>query len=215
MKTDTLEIYDDLQQKLMNAAFRPGEKLKPAALQGEYGCSANTVRDVLLRLSKVGLVSFEAQRGFRVKSATVAACNDITRFRILLEQEGASLSMRNGGIKWEAELSASHHALVHIETQMRNQGDTPEDIPLWSEVERQFHDTLISACGSAILRETHGNIYMQFRQQMVNLTRDFGTSYFDTIIVEHRAILNAALSRDEAACRQAIFDHMKRNIREN
>ena len=69
MRVETPDIYADLQQKLMNAAFRPGEKLKPADLQGTYGCSANTIREILLRLTNVGLVTFEVQHrpGYRIK----------------------------------------------------------------------------------------------------------------------------------------------------
>ena len=214
MRVETPDIYADLQQKLMNAAFRPGEKLKPAELQGEYGCSANTIREVLLRLTSMGLVTFETQRGFRVAGATQAACNDITRFRILLEQEGASGSMRLGGLKWESDLAAAHHKLVHIEHEIAREGELNTYIALWTEAERNFHETLISACGSPILSEIYARIYLQFRQQMVNLERHFGESYFHTIIVEHQAILDAALSRDEAACRLAIYNHLKRNIRE-
>lgn len=214
MRVETPDIHADLQKKLMNAAFRPGEKLKPAELQGAYGCSANTIREILLRLTNIGLVTFESQRGFRVAETSQARCNDITRFRILLEQEGAAASMRLGGLKWEADLAAAHHALVHIEHQIARDGELNDNIELWSEAERNFHETLISACGSEVLRETYSRVYLQFRQQMVNLERDFGPSYFHTVISEHQAILDAALSRDEAACRLAIYNHLKRNIRE-
>lgn len=214
MRVDTPYIYLDLQQKLMNAGFESGEKLKPAELQGAYGCSANTIREVLLRLTSIGLVTFEAQRGFRVAEATQKACNEITRFRILLEQEGAAASMRLGGLRWEAEMAAAHHALVHIEHEIAREGSLDDNIALWSDAERRFHETLISACDSRVLRDAYARVYLQFRQQMVNLERDFGRSYFRTITDEHQAILGAALSRDEAACRQAIYDHLKRNIRE-
>lgn len=214
MRVETPDIYLDLQQKLMNAAFTPGEKIKPAELQGIYGCSANTIREILLRLSNIGLVTFEAQRGFRVAAANQAACNDITRFRIMLEQEGAAASMRLGGLQWESDLAASHHKLVHIEREIVREGELKDYITLWSAAERDFHQTLISACGSDVLRETYQRIYLRFRQQMVNLERQFVQSYFETVTSEHGRILEAALSRDEAACRLAIYDHLKRNIRE-
>ena len=98
MRVETPEIYSDLQRRLMTADFPPGQKLKPTDLQGIYGCSANTVGDVLLQLAKVGLVDFEMQRGFRVRAATPERRRDVTRFRILLEQEGARLSMLGGGV---------------------------------------------------------------------------------------------------------------------
>lgn len=212
MSIDTNEIYVDLQRKLITAVLEPGAKLKPSELQGQYGCSSNKVRDVLLRLSKVGLVEFEIQRGFRAKASTPELRHDVTKFRILLEQEGAALSMVNGGVQWEAKLSAAHHKLSHIETQIELGDDVQPYMGLWSDAEMEFHETLISSCESALLRETYGNIYAQFRQQMVSQERDFGSNYFRKIIKEHQAILDAALARDVTACRKSIYDHLKRNL---
>ncbi|MEO0990525.1 MAG: GntR family transcriptional regulator, partial [Pseudomonadota bacterium] len=192
--------------------FDPGERLKPADLQGEYGCSANTVRDVLLRLSKVGLVDFEMQRGFRARDRSPELRSDVTRFRILLEQEGAILSMRYGGLEWEAQLSAAHHKLSHIESQVNKANSIDAFLPIWSDAEIEFHSTLISSCQSPLLIETYANVYAQFRQQVV--TSEYGRkrSFSTSVIFEHKAILDAALARDETACRAAIHDHLKRHL---
>lgn len=211
-RTNTNDIYIDLKRKLMTAHFRPGEKLKPLVLQGHYGCSANTVREVLLRLAKVGLVDFELQRGANAKHATPELRHDVTKFRILLEQEGAALSIQYGGVAWEASLSAAHYKLRHIETKIEADGDVHPHLELWSDAELEFHGTLISECRSPILRETYQNIYAQFRQQMISQERGFNSSFFRSIIDEHQAILDAALSRDPDACKAAIFDHLKRHL---
>lgn len=212
MRIETSEIYDDLQRKLVTATFQPGEKLKPAELQGRFGCSANTVRDVLLRLTTVGLVKFEMQRGFRASDTSPEQRSDVTRFRILLEQEGASLSMTYGGVEWEARLSAAHHRLSHIESHIVAVEEVEPHMDLWSDAEFAFHETLISGCRSPLLRQTYSGIYLQFRQQMVSQERDFGTNYFEAIITEHQAILDAALARDVEACKAALYDHLKRNL---
>lgn len=212
MRVETPQIYADLQHKLITAHFAPREKLKPADLQSAYGCSANTVRDVLLQLSKVGLVEFEIQRGFRVAEVSDSRRHDVARFRILLEQDGAVRSMQQGGLAWEAALSAAHHKLKHIESQVQLDGQMEPHMDLWSDAELEFHETLISACGSPLLRETYAKIYVQFRQQMIALEYADMPIYFDKIIAEHQAILDAALARDEAACRAAIADHLKRHV---
>ncbi len=212
MRIDSTEIYEDLQRRLMTAAFKPGERLKPADLQGAYGCSANTVRDVLLRLSKVGLVDFEIQRGFRARATSPERRRDVAKFRILLETEGATQSIMNGGLEWEAELSAAHHKLRHVEQRMALGDNVEQEMSVWSDAERAFHETLISCCDSPLLRETYANIYVQFRQQMVSQKRDFGSNYFQAITREHQAIVDAALARDADACRKAIYDHLKRNL---
>lgn len=212
MRVDTAGIYADLQSKLITAQFAPGEKIKPGDLQGLYGCSANTVRDVLLRLTSVGLVEFEIQRGFRASPTSPERRSDVARFRILLEKEGASRSIARGGVDWEAQLAAAHHKLRHIERRIEQTGELSENVSAWSDAEREFHETLISRCGSPLLIESFQRVYAQFRQQMMGQERDFGANYFGAIIDEHQVILDAALARDEAACRQAIFDHLKRNI---
>lgn len=212
MRATTKEVYGDLRARLMTSMLVPGQKLKLADLRADYGCSSNTVRDALLRLSRLGLVEFEEQRGFRVRKASRERRRDVTAFRILLEQEGAGLSMVHGGLEWEARLSAAHHKLSHIETQMAGSDRSEEGLTLWSEAEAEFHQTLISACGSELLRETFENVYYQFRQQMMGLDRDFGDNYFHAIIAEHQRIVDAALTRNRAACDQAIYDHLRRNL---
>lgn len=212
LRIETPEIYSDLQRRLMTAGFGSGQKLKPKELQGIYGCSANTIRDVLLRLSKVGLVEFEIQRGFRTKPVTPERRRDVTEFRILLEQEGARRCMERGGVVWEAELTAAHHKLSHIEREIERTGDVIPNVDAWSEAELEFHLMLVSSSGSEVLRESYLDTYAQFRQQAVGLAFDFSSGYFDAIISEHLAIVEAALARDLDACQQAIYDHMKRNL---
>lgn len=206
------DTYEDLKARLISGGLEPGQKLKPADLQGDYDCSANTVRDVLMRLCNIGLVEFQMQRGFRATPSSNERRSDVARFRILLEREGATESMARGGVAWEADLTAAHHRLLHIERQVVAADEVRPFLPLWTDAEREFHETLISECGSPLLIETYAGVYLQFRQQFVGQQRDFGANYFEAIIAEHQAIVDAALARDEKACREAIYNHLKRNL---
>jgi len=209
-KYDTPDIYRDVHQRLTMGGIAPGEKLMPDPLRARYGCSANTLRDVLLRLSAVGLVAFEEQRGFRARNASPERRHDLTKFRIMLEQEGAALSMKNGGIEWEAQLTAAHYKLSHIEAQITRNGGIEPMLRLWCTAEWEFHDALSAACASPVLRQTFRTIYDQFRQQLVTRARNFG--YFPENVAEHQKILDAALNRDEAECRARIHAHLARNF---
>lgn len=209
---DSVSIYEDLKAKLVSGILVPGEKLKPAELQGDYACSPNTVRDVLLRLSNIGLVEFRMQRGFRVTPTSLERRADVAKFRILLEKEGAAQSMSRGGVAWEAQLAAAHHKLLHIERQIAAMDDMQPHMPLWTLAEREFHNTLISACMSPMLIDTFDRVYLQFRQQIIGQPRAFDSNYFEAIIAEHQAIVDAALARDQEACSDAIYNHLKRNL---
>lgn len=209
-KIDTPGIYDDLRIKLMTAYFKQGSKLKPSELTRFYGCSANTIREILFRLSTVGLVVSEDQRGFRARPTTRQRQHDLTNFRITLEQQGAEQSIRNGGIEWEARLAAAHHKLSHIESRIRRNGEIETVLVPWSTAEWEFHETLISACDSPVLRETFKSIYDQFRQQLVTQPHNYG--FFEGNIGEHERIVDAALSGDAEQCKQSIYDHLRRNL---
>lgn len=212
-RVETSEIYEDLRAKLTTAHFTPGIKLKPSELQAQYGRSANTVREVLFRLSTIGLVLFEDQRGFRTPPSEPQRQSDLTSFRITLEQEGATQSMRNGGLEWEARLTAAHHKLSHIETRIAKADSITEVLTPWCAAEWGFHETLVSASDSPLLRSTFKSIYDQFRQQLVTKERNYG--YFSNNVAEHARIVESALDGRTADLRQAIHDHLSRNLLAN
>lgn len=204
------DIFDDMRHRLITGEFGYGNKLRAEKLRHDYNCSASTVREVLFRLSTVGLVDFQEQRGFRSPYQSVERQHELTHMRILLETEGACLSIRMGGVEWESRLTAAHHKLSHIETRVRSSGDLIPLLGLWSRAEQEFHETLIDACGSALLQRTHAVIYEQFRQQLVSAETNYG--YFPENIREHQAILDAALQRNEDLMRVCVNDHLARNL---
>ncbi|PCJ10057.1 MAG: transcriptional regulator [Rhodobacteraceae bacterium] len=209
-KTDTPDIYDDLRTKLMAGYFPQGNKLKPSELAGFYGCSVNTVRETLFRLSTVGLVISEDQRGFRARPASRQRQHDLANFRISLEQLGAVQSIKNGGIEWEARLTAAHHKLSHIESRISKAENIESILMPWGAAEWEFHETLLSASDSALLREVFKSIYDQFRQQLATQSDNFG--FFEGNINEHRRIVDAALAGDADEICKAIHDHLCRTL---
>lgn len=204
------DIYDGVQKRLVNGHYAHGARVRATALAQEFGCSASTVRETLFRLSTVGLVNFQEQRGFRVPDLSPQKQHELTHMRIVLESEGACLSIRLGGVAWEARLSAAHHKLSHIETRIRARNNVEDLIDLWSGAEQEFHETLIDACSSETLKRTHGVIYQQFRQQLITSDKMFG--FVPENIEQHLGILNAALDRDEDLVRARIHDHLSRNL---
>ncbi|WP_099826972.1 GntR family transcriptional regulator [Oceaniglobus indicus] len=209
-KIGTPDIHEDLRRRLITGGFVPGQKLKPDELRGAYGCSINTVREVLLRLSSAGLVTFQDQRGFRARESSLRHQHELTQMRVLLEQEGVAISMRDGGLEWEAQLTAAHHKLSHIEARIAALGAVEPVLDTWCAAEWEFHETLISACGSDLMRQTYAAIYDQFRQQLVTRETNFG--YYPNNVAEHLGIVEAALARDEALCRRRIHEHLARNL---
>lgn len=205
-------IFVDLQARLTSGELSPGTNLKLSDLQRRYRCSSGPIRDVLFRLCNQGLVEFRLQRGFRATPTSPERRNEVTRLRALLEVEGAIESMRRGGIRWETEIVAAHQKFAHIGVQQKFSCESDAFHKLWVSSEREFHETLISQCGSTLLKEIWGQLYSHFRQQCITLHRVHGPDLFEEILSEHQAIVDSAISRDEEVCRAAIFRHFERNI---
>ncbi len=203
-------IYDDLHSRVVNGEFLPEQRLSADKLRADYDCSASTLREILFRLSTVGLVDFQEQKGFRLPAQSRELQHDLAQFRIFLECQGACLSIRLGGVAWEARLSAAHHKLSHIETRVHSGQKTPELLTLWTAAELEFHQTLIDACGSPTLQQTHSVIYQQFRQQMISSDREF--VFISENVDQHKAILDAAISHDEDLTCDRIISHLSRNL---
>lgn len=204
------DIYQSLKAKLISSGFEHGAKLRAEVLREEFGCSASTVREILFRLSTVGLVTFQEQRGFRVPERSPEKLIELTHMRILLEGEGAVLSIRQGGIAWEARLTAVHHQLSHIEKRIHARNDPSGLVDIWSSAEKEFHETLISASGSRTLKDMHGLIYAQFRQQLMVADRHF--DFISDNIDHHAAILDAAVEGNEALTKTRIHEHLARHL---
>ncbi len=210
IQMEDTDVLDNLRKQLISSGFDHGARLRAEVLKSEYGCSASTVREVLFRLSTEGLVEFREQRGFRVPAKSRTLLNQLAHLRILLEQEGSTLSIRNGGVAWEARLTAAHHQLSHIEKRIHAAETLDPLTPLWFAAEEEFHDTLIDACGSDVLIDTHKRIYRQFRQQLMVADRDFG--FISRNIQHHAEILQAALQGDEETTRAKIHAHLDRHL---
>ena len=200
------KIYDELRTRLVTADFSPTDKMKSETLGKEYNCAASTMREILFRLSFDGFLEFEEQKGFRVPELKLEAMKELMQMRILLEREGVRLSVENGGLEWESGVIAAHHKLAHIEKTFMNIDNLKPYLIIWNDAERHFHESLISACGSALLIAMYRNIYDRFRQHLTARQRQY--DYRRKNISEHQAIVDAVVKRDVDLCGQQIEQHI-------
>lgn len=208
--SNSSDIYFDLRRRLISAHFVPGEKLKPEDLRGQYGCAASTIREVLFRLSCDNFVDAEEHKGFRVPRISTNMCSEAAQLRIILECEGARLSILKGSLNWEAQLAAAYHKLAHVEAKLFQMEKNTELFDLWCSCEWEFHDRLVSACGSDMMRRRHKDAYDLHRLHMLAiLDSENDTGFRDGNIFEHKAILKAAIERDAEACQRHIRTHLK------
>jgi DNA-binding FadR family transcriptional regulator len=209
--------------------LEPGDKLPSEAfLARRFSVSRPTVREALVALEVAGVVDVRINVGAllldpnaRLMPAPGSIYNyaggmdlndlgkidstEVTRLRILLESDGARQSIERGGVTWEGDLVAAHHRLAHIEQRMR--AGEPVHFDSWRHADWGFHQALLYACGSRLHQSLHKAAFDQFRKIVQVEYRTIGFRG-DQIIAEHKAILDAALARDSAACAVALENHI-------
>jgi len=194
--------YRRIRADIVFGRLAPGRKLRLEQLKSDYGASVSTLREILNRLSSERLVVAEGQKGFEVAPVSIANLQEIAALRQLLECRALEQSFRAGDVEWEGRIVAAHHRLARMETRMAT-GDRSHTEE-WKQYDWQFHQALISACGSRMLIDTHAAVFDKYlRYQMIAL------SYRGEIAEqEHALLLECALKRDAARACEVLTRHV-------
>ncbi|POR56833.1 GntR family transcriptional regulator [Bosea psychrotolerans] len=196
------QAYDRLRADIVFGRLQPGQRLKLERLRLDYGVGISTLREILNRLVPEGLVVAEGQRGFQVAPCSAADLKEIAALRLLLECHAMEQSFQAGDMEWEGRVVAAHHKLARMEAQLLA-GDRSNAEP-WKRYDWEFHQALVSACGSRALLGLHSGVYdLYLRYQMV-----FVIFRGEIAADEHRALLDAALNRQSARAQEILSAHI-------
>ena len=200
------KCYRRIRGDIMTGTLVPGQKLKLDRLKLDYGASISTLREVLNRLSSERFVLAEGQRGFEVAPVSASDLKELAALRVLLESHAIRQSFASGDMEWEGRVVAAHHKLAQME-ERRGAGDR-QDVALWKRFDWEFHQALISACGSQTLMQTHAGVFDKYlRYQMLALS-DRG----EISVREHRRLMECALARDADAAARVLEAHVKGGV---
>ncbi len=189
-------IASAVRRDISFGALPPDKRLKIEELRAKYGGSSHSMREALTLLSAEGLVEANAQRGFRVSSATEEDLKDITRLRSEIERLGLTWSMEYGDVNWEGQVIATHHALSRMRQDVIA---SPLEAALaWDEANRAFHASLVAACGSPRLIAFQAQLYDQSRRFRLAALRE-GQIDLAAAASNHVTLVDAILKRDIAA----------------
>ncbi len=200
-----------LRRDIAFGTLLPDQKLKIEHLRSRYGGSNHSMRETLRILSTEGLVEATAQRGFRVTSATEDDLRDILLVRVEIERIALARSIANGDVAWEGRVMAAHHALQKAEAEVL---DTPDDLTAleWDEACRAFAHALIEACDSPRLMDLHRKFFDQSRRFRLAQLRE-GKLDWVARKARQKALLEAALAKDEGAASALLQDDIEAELR--
>jgi DNA-binding GntR family transcriptional regulator len=197
-----------LEDAIVKGRLSPGTKLRIAELAAEFGVSQTPMREALSRLVSRGLVDAIGQRGFRVAPTSAQDLADITLTRVTLETAALRRSMRAGDGRWEGEIVSSLHQIKLLVGRGRILKDTPE----LNRVHKNFHASLIAACGSPRMIDLANRLYDQaFRYRRIMLS---AAIVADDFVSDHETLAQAVLSRSANTAVAKLSAHLERTYSE-
>ncbi|WP_445397743.1 GntR family transcriptional regulator [Streptomyces sp. LE64] len=208
--TRTEGIYRTLRSDILGGRLVPGERLKFPDLCERYNTSVGAAREALTRLKGEGFVKAQPRQGYMVTPLSHSDLADLTEARTEIEPLVLRLSVEQGDMRWESDAVAAHHMLERTPFFAEGeQGGISDD---WTEAHAAFHLALIAACRNRRLLDTAKAMREEaelYRQWSVS----FGQEPHRDLAGEHRALLDAAVSRDGDLAARLLRDHISHTTR--
>jgi GntR family carbon starvation induced transcriptional regulator len=193
--------YRRIRTDIIFGRLQPEQKLRLDGLREAYGVSVSTLREILSRLSSEGLVLAEGRRGFEVAPVSIDDLRELAGLRLLLEAHAMEKSFASGDMEWEGRVVSAHHKLAATERGMTTK---KADQQLWKRYDGEFHQALISSCGSRALMQAHAAVFDKYFRYLI-----LALSYRGDIVPrQHQQLLECALKRDAARAKTVLTAHI-------
>ena len=195
------QTYLQLREDILTGTLAPGEKLVIERLKDRYAVGAGTLREAISRLVSEAMVSAEGQRGFTVTQISLDDLVDVTNVRVGLETEALRASIRKGDEFWRNRLRIAFDRMSALEQPLQ-----PDNVPAWETANAEFHEALLSACGSQwTLR-----MIRQLTQHCERYRRYvIGMKSGRDVHSEHQMIFDSAMAGNEARAALALESHIR------
>ena len=204
------QAFKAMREDLLAGRLAPGLRLRLGEIQLRYGLGMSPVREAMLRLASEGLVVAEGQRGFSVASVSLDELHDLTRTRERVEALALQDAIAHGDANWEADMMAAFHRLRRAPVPAGAQD--VEVANAWEALHRDFHHSLVAACGSPWLLRLHTQLVQHSeRYRRVRLFHATPSAMLlRDVEREHEALVKAALARDPVKACALMEKHLRR-----
>lgn len=194
----------ELEREINDGILVPGDVLDEEALATRFGVSRTPVREALLHLSVLGVVTIAPRAGIFVSRLSMPELLALTEMLAELEAACAKLATRRIGQDEAAALKQVHQeSLAYEET---------GDVQGYARCNARFHEILYQACRNAPLAAEIARIRSR--------TRVYRRSVFQNQLrirksrEDHGRILEAILAGDANAAAEAALEHIAGSLRD-
>ena len=212
------EIAVVVEQAIVSGEIPPGSVLRQEQLSERFQVSRTPVREALRRLAALGLVSFEPNRGVRVR--TLAREELYEAFLVRAELEGLATELAAGKLTEDdlAELDAAQRCFEELTAELRRPRRGEEErrslTAEWVLANHAFHDVIYRVAGAPMVARIAKSARRTFSGQAV-----WGTGgsdiddLYDANVRQHRAIREALAAGSATGARALAREHVLASFR--
>ena len=210
------EIALALEDAVISGELAPGTVLRQETLSERFGVSRTPIREALRRLAATGLVSFEPNRGVRVRAIPREELREAFLVRAELEALVTELAVPRFD---EARLLALRAAeadfarlTVELLDRRRGEEERTQLTGEWVRANYRFHDVIYEAAAVPFVERVAKNA----RRTFLSRWRPGGPEIDDLYeqnMQQHRAILGAIEARSSEGARALAHEHVLHSCR--
>ncbi|WP_334174564.1 GntR family transcriptional regulator [Pseudoxanthobacter sp.] len=199
-KSLATRVFEIVRNAIVVGELVPGSLHSVQEIAEKLKVSRTPVREALLKLEELGMVSFERNRGARILETTVHDLEEIFSLRIMLEIPAAHrAAMRVTA----ADLRRLRPLLDEVRDAYKS---TSANARAHLEPDARFHRQIALISGSRRLAGILDNLFDQ--QMIAGGTSGGFTREMEAIYRDHERIYDAIAGHDPAAAAAAMRDHL-------
>lgn len=193
------DIIFSLEYDILFGGLRPRERLVEDALMQRFAAKRHAVRQALVELERIGIVTRAPNRGAAVRDFTTEEVEEITELREVLHRRAVKRMRLPAEIKLIDELQTIQRR--HDKAVVAR---SPRAIDAANEA---FHAALFGACGNKLLSVAIG--HYAYLSRAMRLYPMVDPALLGTLRQEHWAMINALISGNRKELTRLVVSHIQ------
>jgi len=209
-KADDIAVL--IEEAIVSGELAPGTVLRQEQLSERFGVSRTPVREALRRLAALGLVSFEPNRGVRVRVLTHHDLREAFLVRAELEALVTEVAAQKLTPEILAELDECEKRFARLTKEVRSHdpgGARRSLMADWMRANHAFHDVLYRTADMPYVEAVAKAARRTFSGPAVWAPSDDHLDHlYERNQAEHRAIRGALEAGSVAGARELAHEHV-------
>jgi DNA-binding GntR family transcriptional regulator len=211
-ETKADEIALALEDEIVSGTLAPGTVLRQEQLSARFEVSRTPIREALRRLAALGLVSFEPNKGVRVRAASRRELREAFLVRAELESLATAIATPKMTDSDLAALDDAERRFSELTLALREKARAGAEDPAlsteWLHANYAFHDVIYGVAEAPYIEQVAKQARRSFTAPITWTARAELDALYAKNDLQHRAILEAIIARSAEGARLLAREHV-------